>query len=52
MVVAVIAKPEIITSGLGEQKKLDVDRVNINITAPDKEDDEPVSAMKLIGYRP
>jgi len=46
MVVAVVMKPEIITSGLGEQKKLDVDKVNINITVPDKEDDEPPPTMK------
>jgi len=45
MLVAVIAKPEIITSGLGEQKKLDVEKVNINITAPDQED-EPPAVMK------
>ena len=46
MVVAVIAEPRIITSGLGEQKKLDVEKVNLNITAPDKEDDEPPPTMK------
>ena len=34
MVVAVIAKPQIILSGPGEQSVLDVDRVNLNITAP------------------
>ena len=45
MVVAVVAKPEIILSGLGEQKKLEVDKVNINITAPESEDDEPPPSM-------
>ncbi len=45
MVVAVIVEPRIIMSGLGEQKVLDVDRVNLNITAPDKEDDEPLPNM-------
>ena len=46
MVVAVIVEPRIITSGLGEQKKLDVEKVNLNITAPDKENDEPPPTMK------
>ena len=39
MVVLVIAKPEIILSGLGEKKVLDVDKVNINITAPEAEEE-------------
>jgi len=47
MVVAVVAKPEIITAGLGQQKKLDVDKVNINITAPEKDEDEPPPTMGL-----
>jgi TRAP-type mannitol/chloroaromatic compound transport system permease large subunit len=40
MVAVMIWKPEIVMAGLGEQKKVDVQNVNINITAPE-EDEEP-----------
>ena len=38
MVGAIILKPEIVLYGLGEQKKLDVDSVNLNITPMDDEE--------------
>ena len=40
MVAAVIWKPEIVMYGLGEKKVLDVDKVNLNIT-PQEEENEP-----------
>ncbi len=45
MVAAVMIEPKIIMAGLGEQKVLDVENVNINITAPDEEDEEPPPAI-------
>ena len=39
MVAAVMMEPKIIMAGLGEQKVLDVENVNINITAPDDEEE-------------
>jgi GntP family gluconate:H+ symporter len=45
MVAAVMVEPKIIMAGLGEQKVLDVENVNINITAPDEEDEEPPPAL-------
>jgi TRAP-type mannitol/chloroaromatic compound transport system permease large subunit len=39
MVAAVLMEPRIIMAGLGEQKVLDVENVNIDITAPDDEED-------------
>jgi TRAP-type mannitol/chloroaromatic compound transport system permease large subunit len=44
MVAAVMIEPKIIMAGLGEQKVLDVENVNINITAPDEEE-EPAAAL-------
>jgi GntP family gluconate:H+ symporter len=44
MVAAVMIEPKIIMAGLGEQKVLDVENVNINITAPD-EDEEPAPSF-------
>ncbi|MCZ8099527.1 MAG: TRAP transporter large permease subunit, partial [Burkholderiales bacterium] len=41
MVAAVMIEPKIIMAGLGEQKVLDVENVNINITAPDEEEEPP-----------
>jgi hypothetical protein len=38
-------EPNIIVAGLGEQKALDVENVNINITAPDEEEEEPPPAL-------
>jgi len=40
MVAAVLWKPQIVLYGLGEVKVLDVDKVNLNIT-PEEEDEEP-----------
>jgi GntP family gluconate:H+ symporter len=40
MVVLVVWKPEIVLMGLGEQKVLDVDNVNLNITPEEPMDDE------------
>jgi GntP family gluconate:H+ symporter len=40
MVVAIMLRPEIVLSGLGEQKKLDVDSVNLHITPMDEEQTE------------
>ena len=40
MVAVILWKPEIVTYGLGEVKKLDVDKVNLNIT-PQDDDSEP-----------
>jgi GntP family gluconate:H+ symporter len=45
MVAAVMVEPKIIMAGLGEQKVLDVENVNINITAPDEEEEEPPPAL-------
>ena len=45
MVAAVMIEPNIIVAGLGEQKALDVENVNINITAPDEEEEEPPPAL-------
>ncbi len=44
MVAVVLWKPEIVMVGLGEQKKLDVQNVNINITAPEDEE-EPLPSF-------
>jgi TRAP-type mannitol/chloroaromatic compound transport system permease large subunit len=41
MVAVVLWKPELVMSGLGEQKKLDVENVNINITVPEAEEEPP-----------
>jgi hypothetical protein len=41
MVAAVMVEPKIIMAGLGEPQVLDVENVNIDITAPDEEEDEP-----------
>ncbi len=43
MVAAVMIEPKIIMAGLGEQKVLDVENVNINITAPDEEEEPPAA---------
>jgi GntP family gluconate:H+ symporter len=43
MVAAVIWKPEIVLYGLGEQKVLDVENVNLNITPMDEEEEPPPS---------
>lgn len=40
MVAVILWKPEIVLSALGEQKKLDVDSVNLNITPSEDEDDQ------------
>ena len=45
MVAAVLVQPKIVMMGLGEQKVLDVENVNINITAPEEEDDEPAPSF-------
>jgi GntP family gluconate:H+ symporter len=45
MVGALLWKPEIALSALGTQQQLDVDGVNLDITAPD-EDDEPPPTVK------
>jgi TRAP-type mannitol/chloroaromatic compound transport system permease large subunit len=45
MLAMVVAKPEIVLSALGEKKVLDVDKVNINITAPEEEDDSAAGVM-------
>jgi TRAP-type mannitol/chloroaromatic compound transport system permease large subunit len=42
MVVAVLIEPQIIMAGLGEQKVLDVENVDMNITAPDEEEEDAV----------
>ncbi|MGL4575044.1 MAG: TRAP transporter large permease [Burkholderiaceae bacterium] len=48
MVAAVIWKPEIVLAGLGEQKKLDVENVNIFITTPeDSMEEEPPPTFGL-----
>ena len=39
MVAFILWKPELVLTGLGEQKKLDVQNVNINITAPEDEEE-------------
>ncbi len=44
MVAVILWKPEVVLSGLGEQKKLDVDKVNLNIT-PVEEDEQPPPTM-------
>ena len=41
MVAAVIWKPQIVLYGLGEVKVLDVDKVNLNITPQDQEEEPP-----------
>ena len=48
MVAAVMIEPKIIMAGLGEQKVLDLENVNMNITAPEEEEDaaEMMSAPK------
>ncbi len=43
MVAAVIFKPEIVLYGLGEQKVLDVENVNLNITPEEEEEEAPPS---------
>jgi GntP family gluconate:H+ symporter len=43
MVAAVLIEPKIIMSGLGEQKVIDVRNVDINITAPEEEEEPPPS---------
>ena len=40
MVVAIMWKPQIVLMGLGEQKKLDVENVNLNITPADENMEE------------
>jgi GntP family gluconate:H+ symporter len=45
MVAAVLVEPRIIMAGLGEQKVLDVRGVNIDITAPDDEEDAAIPGM-------
>jgi GntP family gluconate:H+ symporter len=44
MVVAVMWQPQIILYGLGEQKVLDVDSVNLSIEPMSFDDDEPDAA--------
>jgi GntP family gluconate:H+ symporter len=46
MVGALLWKPEIALSALGTQKVLDVQNVNINITAPDEDEEPPPTMMK------
>ncbi len=41
MVALIIWKPEIVLAGLGEQKVLDYKNVDINITAPEMNEEEP-----------
>ncbi len=41
MVAFILWKPELVLTGLGEQKKLDVQNVNINITAPEEDEEMP-----------
>jgi GntP family gluconate:H+ symporter len=41
MVAFILWKPEIVLSGLGEQKKLDVEKVDLNITPQDEEEEAP-----------
>jgi len=43
MVAAVLWKPQIVLYGLGEQKVLDVDKVNLNITPVEEEEEPPPS---------
>jgi TRAP-type mannitol/chloroaromatic compound transport system permease large subunit len=43
MVAAVLWKPQIVLYGLGEQKVLDVDKVNLNITPMEEEEEPPPS---------
>jgi GntP family gluconate:H+ symporter len=44
MVVLIVYKPDIVLSGLGEQKKLDVQKIDImDITAPEMDQDQPPS---------
>ena len=50
MVAAVMMEPRIIMAGLGEQKVLDVENVNIDITAPD--DDEDAQPPSFGGQSP
>jgi GntP family gluconate:H+ symporter len=45
MVGAIIANPQIVLSGLGEQKQLDVEGVNLNITPMEEETDEPLPSF-------
>lgn len=52
MVVLVIAKPEIILSGLGEKQLLDVDKVNLNITAPESEEEDALNLNKPLSPAP
>jgi GntP family gluconate:H+ symporter len=46
MVGALLWKPEIALSALGTQKTLDVDNVNLNITAPEEDEEPPPAVMK------
>jgi GntP family gluconate:H+ symporter len=46
MVGALLWKPEIALSALGTQKTLDVENVNINITAPDDDEEPPPTLGK------
>jgi GntP family gluconate:H+ symporter len=41
MVAVVLWKPDLVLMGLGEQQKLDVENVNINITVPETEEEPP-----------
>jgi GntP family gluconate:H+ symporter len=41
MVVAVVAKPSLVTGALQAEKKVDVEKVNLNITAPEEEEPPP-----------
>ncbi len=45
MLAVIVARPDIVLSALGEKKVLDVDKVNINITAPEEEDDSAAGVM-------
>jgi TRAP-type mannitol/chloroaromatic compound transport system permease large subunit len=46
MVGALLWKPEIAMSALGTQEKLDVENVNLNITAPEEDEDPPPTIGK------
>ncbi|KNZ31979.1 MAG: C4-dicarboxylate ABC transporter [Methylibium sp. NZG] len=52
MVAIMIWKPEIVLMGLGEQKVLDVDSVNLNITPVDEEEEPPPSFGPSMGPGP
>lgn len=41
MVAFILWKPELVLTGLGEQKKLDVQNVDLNITMPEEEEEPP-----------